>query len=82
MISSVELSQFQTQQVYCVRDRHGSITEGGQVQYVFFFLSIVMLAKSATSNLKAISMVPLVLVLLSTNCIGIKFMSNLNLGLL
>ena len=27
--------QFQTQQIYCVRDRNGSITEGGKVNDVF-----------------------------------------------
>jgi len=28
--SPIIIFVFQTQQVYCVRDRHGSITEGGQ----------------------------------------------------
>lgn len=27
--------QFQTQQIYCVRDRNGAITEGGKVNAVF-----------------------------------------------
>lgn len=32
------LSQFQTQQVYCSRDKLGSITEGGQVKFSWFLV--------------------------------------------
>jgi len=32
--------QFQTQQIYCVRDRNGEITEGGKVNAVFLTVHI------------------------------------------
>jgi len=36
MDDSVQMNfQFQTQQIYCVRDRNGAITEGGKVKAVF-----------------------------------------------
>lgn len=70
----MELSQFQTQQVYCVRDRNGSITEGGQVNDDFFFFSSIMFATRASSNLKVVygSRIGLVIY----HYIGVKFMSN------
>jgi len=40
MVYAFILSLFQTQQVYCVRDRNGSITEGGQVKDNFFFQAL------------------------------------------
>jgi len=43
--------QFQTQQIYCVRDRNGAITEGGKVNSVFsnslyFVIAICTMCKS------------------------------------
>jgi len=36
MDDSVKMNfQFQTQQIYCVRDRNGAITEGGKVNAGF-----------------------------------------------
>lgn len=35
--------QFQTQQIYCVRDKDGAIKEGGKVSTVFFTFHIFVL---------------------------------------
>lgn len=40
MILLNEFSQFQTQQIYCVRDRNGAITEGGKVNAAFLMVYI------------------------------------------
>jgi hypothetical protein len=32
--------QFQTQEIHCIRDREGEVTEGGQVGYVTSFLCL------------------------------------------
>lgn len=75
MISSVELSQFQTQQVYCVRDRHGSITEGGQVKYVFFFPKHYV-GQKCNFKLKSDIHGSLSIGIIIYHYIGVKFMSN------
>lgn len=43
--------QFHTQQIYCVRDKNGAITEGGKVNAVFFTLLIFMLQCKQNQNL-------------------------------
>lgn len=53
------LSQFQTQEVYCIRDKLGSITEGGKVNVipVIFLLSLLGTIHSRIVRLSYLSLV-------------------------